>query len=178
MRCGGLTKQPRGDQSPRLLPTRTHLRGPGVRARFGPTDHPLRPLRHRLGAAPCGQRGGDASSPRFREQAGLIITRVRQLLTSPRALGAGTYRRGRGWRGAQAAALWWSPRSWACCESKPSPGAGFKGDGEGGMGRKAGGLALSSSLGPFSKRYVATKVRNGAPEVPGTKNNLNASYYL
>lgn len=49
--------------SPWLLPTRTHLRGPGVRARFAPSDHPLRPIRHWLGAASCRQKGGDGSSP-------------------------------------------------------------------------------------------------------------------
>lgn len=42
-----------------LTPGRTHLGGPGVRARLSPTNHPLHPIEILLGAASCGREDGE-----------------------------------------------------------------------------------------------------------------------
>lgn len=81
------------------FPGRTHLGGPGVGARLGAPDHPLHPIESRLGAAPCGTGGGEEGE---RGPAGRAV--------SPQAGGVpqSTYRRGRGQRGAGAAASSWT----------------------------------------------------------------------
>lgn len=71
-----------------------------MRARLGPTDHPLHPIEIELGAAPWGQR--DGVSPQRGGHGGGVRR------CGGRRLRAGLHRRGRGRRGARAAASSWS----------------------------------------------------------------------